>query len=174
MDAIGYKLPLDREVNLPLIINLSIDMIVGDQQYDNLADLVKEDADYNVSIFCKNTCNYDPNFVWSGQSQSSEFEKRFQNVFSYQFFNSKFEGITYSNQIGSRKVASFNFSIEIDPEDYTKGLQASGILGIEKVEDFILLESGALPALAGATVDDGAYLLQEDNDLLVSNLQVLY
>jgi hypothetical protein len=174
MDAIGYKLPLDREINLPLIANLSIDMVVGDHQHDDLASLIREDADYNVLISCKNDCNYDPNLIWSGQAQSSEFEKRFQNVFSCQFFNCKFEGITYSNQIGTRKTASLSFSTEIDPEDYSRGVAMSGILGIEKVEDFILIESGNLPALAGATVEDGTYILQEDNDLLVSNLQVLY
>jgi alpha-tubulin suppressor-like RCC1 family protein len=174
MDAIGYKLPIDREINLSLIINLSVDMIVGDQQYDDLASLIREDADYNISISCKNSCVYDPNFTWTGQNQSSKFEKRFENAFNYQFFNCKFDGISYANQIGARKTAKLNFTTEVDTENYNKGMQASGILGIEKIEDFILIESGNLPALPGANVTDGSYILQEDNDLLVSNLQVLY
>lgn len=174
MDAIGYKLPIDREINLPLIINLSVDMVVGDQQYDDLAGLITEDADYNVSISCKNSCVYDSSFTWNGQNQSSEFEKRFQNAFNYQFFNCKFDGISYANQIGERKTAKLNFTTEVDTENYNRGMQASGVLGIEKVEDFILIESGNLPALLGANVTDGSYILQEDNDLLVSNLQVLY
>ena len=174
MDAIGYKLPIDREINLPLIINLSVDMIVGDQQYDDLASLIREDADYNVSISCKNSCVYDPSFAWTGQNQSSEFEKRFENAFNYQFFNCKFDGISYANQIGGRKTAKLNFTTEVDTENYNKGMQASGILGIEKVEDFILIESGNLPALPGANTTDGSYILQEDHELLVSNLQVLY
>jgi len=37
----------------------------------------------------------------------------------------------------------------------------SGLLGIEKIEDFLLTESGQ-------------YFLQEDGNLLVSNLSVLY
>jgi alpha-tubulin suppressor-like RCC1 family protein len=61
MDAIGYKLPLDREINLPLIASLSIDVIVGDHQYDDFASLFREDAEYDVSISCKNpSCVYDP------------------------------------------------------------------------------------------------------------------
>ena len=102
------------------------------------------------------------------------FEKRFENTFNYQFFNCKFDGISYANQIGGRKTAKLNFTTEVDTEDYNKGMQASGILGIEKVEDFILIESGNLPALPGTNVTDGSYILQEDNELLVSNLQVLY
>jgi len=255
MDAIGYKLPIDREINLPLIINLSVDMIVGDQQYDDLASLIREDADYNISISCKNSCVYDPNFTWTGQNQSSKFEKRFENAFNYQFFNCKFDGISYANQIGARKTAKLNFTTEVDTENYNRGMQASGILGIEKVEDFILTEysgadivltnaiqselngnylksnaydfiwnkiggiqypnagyaaivkfgniwsirnngtyyiataptvyspdlvpvsswtPGGAPTITSITGYNGNYLLQEDNELLVSNLQVLY
>ena len=250
MDAIGYKLPIDREINLPLIINLSVDMVVGDQQYDDLASLIREDADYNVSISCKNSCVYDSSFTWNGENQSSEFEKRFENAFNYQFFNCKFDGISYANQIGARKTAKLNFTTEVDTENYNKGMQASGLLGIEKIEDFILTESagnyisvtgagsnqvngeyirtgiallwnkiGGIPypnaghsAIRKVNINtwyilhnesmyyaasstsssplnlnwngvspkptislvDGNYILQEDNDLLVSNLQVLY
>jgi alpha-tubulin suppressor-like RCC1 family protein len=155
MDAIGYKLPIDREINLPLIINLSVDMIVGDQQYDDLTSLIREDADYNVSISCKNSCVYDPNFTWTGQNQSSEFEKRFENAFNYQFFNCKFDGISYANQIGARKTAKLNFTTEVDTENYNRGMQASGILGIEKVEDFILIQnSGNYINISGAGSND--------------------
>lgn len=174
LNSIGYKLPLDREVIFPLIINLSFEMVVGEQQYDDLAALIRDDGDYNILISCKNYCNYDPNFTWTPQNQSSEFEKRFENVFNYQFFNCKFDGISYGNQIGTRKTATLNFTTEVDVEDYNRGMQMSGLLGVEKVEDFILIESGNLPALAGANVTDGTYLLQEDDNLLVSNLQVLY
>jgi hypothetical protein len=68
MDAIGYKLPLDREVNLPLIATLSIDVIVGDSQYDDLASLIREDAEYDVSISCKNSCVYDSTTIPSPAS----------------------------------------------------------------------------------------------------------
>jgi len=161
MEAIGYKLPLDREINLPLIINIAIDLIPGEQAYSDLSKLIREDKDYNLLINCKNTCNYDPNFEFIKQTQSSNFEKRFLNVYGCEFFNCKFEGISSSNSIGSRQNVRFNFSTEIDPENYTRGMQMSGLLGIEKIEDFLLTESGQ-------------YILQEDENLLVSNLSVLY
>ena len=166
LDAIGYKLPLDREINLPLIVNLSFDINVGEQKYSDLAYLITEDKDYDVFIDCKNRCNYDPNFSWTPLNQSSVFEKRFENLFTCQFFNCKFEGISFANQIGARKTAKLNFSTEIDPEDYTRGMQMSGLLGIEKIEDFLLAEDDGS--------SNGNYLLQEDGELLVSNLSVLY
>jgi hypothetical protein len=174
MDAIGYKLPLDREINLPLIASLSIDVIVGDHQYDDLSSLVRQDAEYNVIIKCKNPCNYQENYQFSQTNHSSDFEKKFEYVAVYEFSNLKFENINYQNQIGSRKTATLSFTTENDIEDYAKGLKISGILGIEKVEDFVLIESGSLPALPGAQVIDGTYLLQEDENALVTNLQVLY
>ena len=166
MEAIGYKLPLDREINLPLVINIGIDLIPGEQAYSDLSKLIREDKDYNLLINCKNTCNYDPNFEFEKQTQSSNFEKRFLNVYGCEFFNCKFEGISSSNSIGSRQNVRFNFSTEIDPEDYTRGMQMSGLLGIQKIEDFILTED--------SSTENGNYLLQEDENLLVSNLSVLY
>jgi len=166
MEAIGYKLPLDREINLPLIINVGIDLIPGEQAYSDLSKLIREDKDYNLLINCKNICNYDANFEFGKRTQSSNFEKRFLNVYGCEFFNCKFEGISSSNSIGSRQNVRFNFSTEIDPEDYTRGMQMSGLLGIEKIEDFLLAEDD------GAS--NGNYLLQEDGELLVSNLSVLY
>ena len=166
LDAIGYKLPLDREINLPLIVNVSFDINVGEQKYSDLAYLITEDKDYDLFIDCKNRCDYDPNFSWTPLNQSSIFEKRFENLLSCQFFNCKFEGISFGNQIGGRKTAKLNFSTEIDPEDYTRGMQISGLLGIEKIEDFLLVEDDGS--------SNGNYLIQEDGELLVSNLSVLY
>ena len=55
--------------------------------------------------------------------------------------------------------------MELDPDNLTNGLFISGVLGVEKVEDFILLEGGD---------DDKFYLQQETNDLFVTNLIPLY
>ena len=45
-------------------------------------------------------------------------------------------------------------------------MQISGLLGIEKIEDFLLVEDDGF--------SNGNYLIQEDGELLVSNLSVLY
>jgi len=56
--------------------------------------------------------------------------------------------------------------VEVNPDDQTKGLFISGVLGMEKVEDFILLEGTP----DGGSDQDGYYLQQETDDLLVTNL----
>ena len=64
----------------------------------------------------------------------------------------KLDNFGYSTAIGDHKVFNASSSVEIDPDDRSKGFFISGVLGAEKVEDFILLESG---------VDDSFYLQQE-------------
>jgi len=143
MEAIGFKLPIDRQVDTPFIINLKLDSIVQNNNDLNFLSFVNNDCNkkYNITISCANYCNYDSNFIWSGQNQSSIFEKRFQNVFNYEFFNCKFDNVSYSSTIGNQKTATFNFSTLTDKQNYDRSLQMSGILGIEKIEDFVLIES---------------------------------
>ena len=77
----------------------------------------------------------------------------------------KLNDFSYDTSIGQNKVFNASFNVEIDPDDQSKGLFISGVLGAEKVEDFILLEGGD---------DDKFYLQQETKDLFVTNLIPLY
>ena len=52
----------------------------------------------------------------------------------------KLESFNYETSIGDNKTFNASFTVEINPDDQTKGLFISGVLGMEKVEDFILLE----------------------------------
>ena len=61
--------------------------------------------------------------------------------------------------------ASFSVEANPNPNYLNSGFFMSGVLGMEKVEDFILLEG-----TANGTDQDGYYLQQETNDLLVTNL----
>ena len=75
----------------------------------------------------------------------------------------------YTTDIGDNKAFDASFSVEIDPDHHPdhqgSGLFISGVLGAEKVEDFVLLEGGT---------DNAFYLQQETNDLLTTNLFPLY
>ena len=64
----------------------------------------------------------------------------------------KLNSFYYNTAIGNNKVFDASFNVEIDPDDQSKGFFISGVLGAEKVEDFILLEGGN---------DDRFYLQQE-------------
>jgi hypothetical protein len=59
--------------------------------------------------------------------------------------------------------------VEVDPDNLTEGFFISGVYGMEKVEDFILLEG-----TASGNNQNGFYLQQETNDLLVTNLLPAY
>ena len=73
----------------------------------------------------------------------------------------KLNDFDYNTSIGQNKVFNASFNVEIDPDDRSKGFFISGVLGAEKVEDFILLEGGD---------NDKFYLQQETKDLFVTNL----
>ena len=79
----------------------------------------------------------------------------------YSFIGAKLESFNYSSSIGNNKIFDASFSVEIDPDDTSKGFFISGVLGAEKVEDFILLEGES---------DDKFYLQQETEELFVTNL----
>ena len=64
---------------------------------------------------------------------------------------------------------SASFNVEVDPDNLTEGFFISGVYGMEKVEDFILLEGSA-----SGNNQNGFYLQQETNDLLVTNLLPAY
>jgi len=87
----------------------------------------------------------------------------------YSFVGAKLESFDYSTDIGSNKVFSASFKTEIDPDDQSKGFFMSGVLGAEKVEDFILLEG-----TPSGIEQDGFYALQETSGLFVTNLIPTY
>ena len=67
--------------------------------------------------------------------------KREDEALRYSFVGAKLENFSYDTDIGgNNKVFSASFNVEIDPDDRSKGFFISGVLGAEKVEDFILLE----------------------------------
>ena len=67
----------------------------------------------------------------------------------------------YNSAIGSNITFSASFNVEVNPDNLTEGFFISGVYGMEKVEDFVLLEGGD---------DEGYYLQQESNALMVTNL----
>ena len=78
----------------------------------------------------------------------------------------KLDNFGYSADIGDNKTFDASFNVEIDPDDQGSGIFISGVLGAEKVEDFVLLEGGS--------DNDKFYLQQETNDLLTTNLFPLH
>ena len=144
LSALGYKLPIDRQITFPVFTDLGFSFIVGDLQTGSVENLTNKNLDYNIVIKLKNPTNAASN------SQKVAVQ--------YDFKGAKFESINYTNQIGGQETASLLYKTEIDPDNLTKGFFISGLLnvsGIQTLQGFILKE-------------DGFALLQENGDKLYS------
>ena len=83
----------------------------------------------------------------------------------YIFKGAVLEDFNYDTSIGDSKTFGASFSVELNPDNLASGLFISGVLGMEKIEDFVLLEGAP-----DGVNQDGYYLQQETDDLLVTNL----
>ena len=159
LDNMGYKFPVDNRPNSPIFANLSIQGIVQSGNSGSLVDLVEINSGYDFTI------SVDPN----GCTRSTAAPinagaipiKRNDEALRYSFVGAKLENFSYSSSIGDNKIFDASFSVEVNPDNQNNGFFISGVLGAEKIEDFILLEGGD---------DNNFYLQQESNDLLVTNL----
>tara|TARA_R110002020_G_scaffold8946_3_gene35866 strand:+ start:1738 stop:3156 length:1419 start_codon:yes stop_codon:yes gene_type:complete len=163
LNNLGYRFAVGNEPTSPVFASLTLNGIVSDSNSGSLVDLISVNSGYDFTI------KVDP----QGCVQSTGAPinagaipiKRQDESLRYTFLGATLENFSYSNSIGNNKVFDASFNVEVNPDDQTKGLFMSGVLGAEKVEDFILLEGG----------DDNQFYLQQENDnLLVTNLIPLY
>lgn len=124
---IGYKYPMDRVINLPTLVNVSFDAIAGDLRSSSLIDLFKQDNEYNFSI----KLNY--------QSNTRNFSG---TAIQYDFIGAKFDGLNDSLSTSSRRTNTYNFSVEMKPNNITNGFFISGYLGIPTRTGVITYLSG--------------------------------
>jgi hypothetical protein len=169
LNSLGYRLPRDREINFPIIVSLDVSMIVGDMDSGSWVDLVNEDEFYNVTIKGKMPICYLHHRPTGHPKQDGIPTGENCLAFRYDFLNAKLNKISYDMSIKEHKKANFNFTTEVDLEDFTKGFFVSGLLNIEKIQDFLLYEH-----ISGTAFDDAVFLLFEDGSPIVNNLIPLY
>lgn len=163
MNSIGYKCPLDRQINFPVFIDLAFGMTVGDTTSGTFIDLLNIDSGYNLAIQLLNPSCHPPyiNTIVHPRQAGPVFTGDSQIAISYDFRNAKFIGISYNTTIGSNKTATLNFRGEIDSDVTNKGFYISGLLNVEKIEDFLIDENGN-------------FVVDENVDPVVGNLIPLY
>lgn len=185
--SLGHKCPIDREITFPIIANLTLGTVVGDLTSGHFIDILNQDSDYNIVIKLRNPLINPPfsprnqtvpfssgsagsagtagvGVVISSGSPSRHSGPALANgdvAIRYDFRGAKFNSVGYNTSIGINKKAEVSFSVEIDPDDLTKGLFVSGLLNIEKIEDYLITESGE-------------YIIDEQNNIIVANLIPLY
>ena len=126
MYNLGYKLPLDRQINFPVFANLTLTMLVGDDATGSLNRYIAEDREYDVNIkmkFQKNT-------------------QAFSGVgIIYRFLGAKFNSISISESIQQHRTVTMSFTSELRPESNTNGFFMSGQLGVlfgNQIPDILL------------------------------------
>ena len=163
LNNLGYKFPVDNRPNSPVFANLELNGIVESGNTGSLIDLISINSGYDFTI------KVDPEGCTGSTGAPINAGaipiRREDEALRYSFVGAKLNDFSYNTAIGDNKVFDASFNVEIDPDDQSKGFFISGVLGAEKVEDFILLEGGD---------DDKFYLQQETDDLLVTNLLPLY
>lgn len=160
---LGYKCPVDRQITFPVFVDLSFGMTVGDTTSGTFIDLLNIDSGYNVTLELRNPLCDPPYHTTTGGPRQSgpTFSGLGHTAIRYDFKDAKFMGINYNTVIGSNKTATLSFRGEIDPDVTGKGFYISGLLNLEKLEDFIL-------------DDDGYPVFDEDNSPIVGNYIPLY
>ena len=160
LNNLGYKFPVDNRATSTIYANLSLDALVESGNSGTLVDLVSINSGYDFTI------KIDPNgcekSILAPINAGAIPINKQDEALRYTFKNAKLNDYEYSTSIGPNKTFTASFSVEIDPDDQVnQGLFISGVLGMEKVEDFILMEGGS---------NENFYLQQESNALLVTNL----
>ena len=155
----GYRFPVDNRASSPIFATLSLDGIMESGNSGSLVDLITINSGYDFTI------KVDPTSCTGSTAAPINAGaipiRREDEALRYSFVGAKLDNFGYSTSIGDNKIFNASFSVEIDPDDRSKGFFISGVLGAEKVEDFILLEGGD---------DNKFYLQQETDDLFVTNL----
>tara|TARA_R100001082_G_scaffold42903_2_gene22796 strand:- start:1085 stop:2509 length:1425 start_codon:yes stop_codon:yes gene_type:complete len=160
LDNLGYKFPVDNKATSPIFANLALGGVVESGSSGSLVDVISINSGYDFTI------KVDP----QGCVKSTDAPinagaipiNRQDEALRYTFKGAKLNNFGYETSIGSNKIFDASFDVEINPDDQSSyGLFISGVLGMEKLEDFILLEGGE---------DDGFYLQNETESLFVTNL----
>lgn len=124
---IGYKYAMDRLINLPIVALFSFDTIPGDNTSSSFINLLRNDNTYNFSI----KLNYQSN------------TRNFTGLgIVYDIVGAKFQGFNESISISNKKTNTYNFSVELKPDDLTNGLFISGFLGVLSRTGYITYLSG--------------------------------
>lgn len=163
LNSLGYKCPLDRQLNFPVFVDLNFGMTVGDISSGTFIDLLNIDSGYNIALQLRNPPHCPPYVNTDSHPRQSGpvFTGDGQIAISYDFRDAKFMGINYSASIGSNKTATLNFKAEINPDVADKGFYISGLLNVEKLNDWLVDENGD-------------FLVDENLDPIVGNLVPLF
>ncbi len=115
LSNLGYRLPMDRRINLPVIVNMDFNVLAGDNATGSLIDLIKEDKEYDIKLNLK--------------YQSNSNRHRGAAIL-YEFLGAKLNAINIQESVEQYRTVNFSFTSEINPQNTSKGFFISGQLGV--------------------------------------------
>ena len=137
LNNLGYRFPVGNQPTSPVFATLNINGIVDDATSGSLVDLIELNSGYDFTI------KVDPTSCTGSTAAPINAGaipiERGDEALRYSFVGAKLDSFNSDTSIGSNKTFGASFSVEIDPDDRTNGFFISGVLGAEKLEDFILL-----------------------------------
>ena len=163
LNNLGYKFPVDARATSPIFASLSLNGIVESGNSGSLVDLVSINSGYDFTISV-DPKNCEQPITPPINAGTIPINTQVESL-RYTFKGAILEDFNYNTNIGENKTFGASFLVEMNPDNLTSGFFISGVLGMEKIEDFVLLEGA--PDVVN---QDGYYLQQETDDLLVTNL----
>lgn len=163
LNNLGYKFPVDARATSPIFASLSLNGIVESGNSGSLVDLVSINSGYDFTISV-DPKNCEQPITPPINAGTIPINTQVESL-RYTFKGAILEDFNYNTNIGENKTFGASFSVEMNPDNLTSGFFISGVLGMEKIEDFILLEGSP-----NSVEQDAYYLQQETDDLLVTNL----
>tara|TARA_Y100001938_G_scaffold150229_1_gene240215 strand:- start:1173 stop:2372 length:1200 start_codon:yes stop_codon:yes gene_type:complete len=110
LQKLGSKFAFAREITFPVTVTMTVDANVGELATGNLADVIDNDASYDLYVNMK-----EPGHAGAG------------NYMTYALKNAKLDSQEYSSDIGSNKSVSLTFTSQIGGAAQTdRGLFMSG------------------------------------------------
>lgn len=126
MNSIGYKAPASRRINFPVPINFSLSTIVGEESTANLADQIKKDDKYNITLRMKD-----------------RFTK--QDLVRYDFRKAALQSYDYSSSIQQERRLNMTFKINATPDDLTEAFFVSGqFSNLSEANNILVIEDGSI------------------------------
>lgn len=163
--SLGYKYPYNRSINYPIYVNGTFSLIIKDHNQENYINSVNngEEASFYISLKSP-LCDSELEKLEIGAFYDGIPTESRPNVITYEGRGAKIENVNFTSSIGGEKTADVSFSIELNPEDYTKGFFISGQLYKEKIEG-LLLDEGS-----GNAQSDVGLLLMEDGSSIIADM----
>jgi hypothetical protein len=112
--GMGHKIPIDRPIRYPIIVNATVNALMGEHQAGTFQSLLAKDHPYDIVIEARA-----PTVVCSGFNTT-------EVVARYDVLKAVITEITFSNALNEAKVVNLSFSTDVADGLTGRGLFLSG------------------------------------------------